>query len=379
MNDAAAFKMAGAGEIATRDRQLVALWAVAVLLAYAVFGYFAVHTLENYAVGTRALRASMAVSPTVGAAPAASPAASTSGPASQEVLVGARLNRISDVAPTEGAWTADFTLWFRWDDPALSPGKDFGLVNGQIIQQDKLTSVARGATRYEEYHVVARMSQAFDALRFPFGEDVVVVRIEDKGHGVDRLRFVADRQGSTVAPEGMPPNLDLSQPLVAVKTRVVPPRPAEPDSASVSGDERSRSQFIFGAVLEPKGLNIALRLFQALLVSVAVALLALFIKPIMIDCRFGLPIGAFFAAVSNNSMVSSVVPRAAGRTLSDMVTTLSLLTIFLVLVQSVIALYVFDTLGREQVVRKFDRISFVVILVGFLVVGVLLPLAAQGR
>ncbi len=177
----------------------------------------------------------------------------------------------------------------------------------------------------------------------------------------------------------MPPNAGS---VPAVRGRQ-DPRGAGPvrpiRTRSASENERSRSQFIFGAVLEPKGLNIALRLFQALLVSVAVALLALFIKPIMIDCRFGLPIGAFFASVSNNAVVSSVVPRAAGRTLSDMVTTLSLLTIFLVLVQSVIALYVFDALGREQVVRKFDRISFVVIFVGFVVVGVLLPLAAQNR
>ncbi len=67
MNDAAAFKMASAGTIATRDRQLVVLWAVAVLLVYAAFGYFAVRTLEDYAVETRAIRASMVVSPTVGA------------------------------------------------------------------------------------------------------------------------------------------------------------------------------------------------------------------------------------------------------------------------------------------------------------------------
>lgn len=71
------------------------------------------------------------------------------------------------------------------------------------------------------------------------------------------------------------------------------------------------------------------------------------------------------------------LPRAGSLTLSDMINSLSLLTIFLVLVQSVIALYVFDTLGREQVARKFDRICFVVILVGYAVVSVALPLVAR--
>ena len=316
MNDAAAFKLANAGTIAARDRQLVALWTVAVLLVYAAFGYFGVHTLEEYASETRAMRASMVGSPTIGAGAAA--AIPAPGAASAQVLVGARLNRIADIAPIEGAWTADFTLWFRWDDPALNPGRDFGIVNGQIVQLDKLTSVVRGATRYEEYRVVARISQPFDALRFPFGEDVVLVRIEDKVHGLDRLRFVADQRNSAFAPDVKPPNVDLSEPYATVKTHVAGPGSADP--ASASEGERSRSQFIFGAMLEPKGFSISLRLFQALLVSVAVALLALFIKPVMIDCRFGLPIGAFFASVSNNAVVSSIVPHSAGRTLSDMVT-----------------------------------------------------------
>jgi hypothetical protein len=375
MDDAAAFKTGSAGAMAGRDRQWVMLWAIALVAVYAAFGYLGVRKMSDYAAQTRAFRTSMFVSS--GTGPGAAANVPTAGAASREVLVGARLNRISDVTLAEGAWTADFTIWFRWDDPALEPGRDLRIVDGQIIGQDKLTSVVRGTTRYEEYHVVARISHPFDALRFPFGEDAVRVRIEDKVHGLDRLHFVADQRNSGVAPDAMPPNADLSQPFVGVRTRVAPAGSADP--AAESEAARSRSQFIFGAVLELNGLNIALRLFQALLVSVAVALLALFIKPIMIDCRFGLPIGAFFASVSNNAVVASVVPRAGGRTLSDLFTTLSLLTIFLVLVQSVIALYAFDTLGREQTVRRFDRVSFFVILVGYVVVAVLLPLAARLR
>jgi hypothetical protein len=375
MNDAAAFKTGSAGAMAGRDRLWVILWAIALMAVYAAFGYFGVRTMSDYAAQARAFRTSMLVS--TGTGPGAAANAPAAGAASREVLVGARLNRISDLALAEGAWTADFTIWFRWDDPALEPGKDLRIVDGQIIGQDQLTSVVRGATRYEEYHVVARISQPFDALRFPFGEDVARVRIEDKVHGLDRLHFVADERNSGIAPDAMPPNADLKRPFVGVRTRVAPAGSADPAAGSEAA--RSRSQFIFGAMLELNGLNIALRLFQALLVSVAVALLALFIKPVMIDCRFGLPIGAFFASVSNNAVVSSIVPRAGGRTLSDLFTTLSLLTIFLVLVQSVIALYAFDTLGREQTVRRFDRVSFVVILVGYVVVGVLLPLAARQR
>jgi hypothetical protein len=51
-------------------------------------------------------------------------------------------------------------------------------------------------------------------------------------------------------------------------------------------------------------------MFQALFASVAIALIVFFIKPIHVDPRFGLGVGAFFAAVGNNIFVGSMLPPA---------------------------------------------------------------------
>lgn len=93
MTDAAAIKMKNAGAIAARERRIVVLRAVAVMLLYAAFGFFGTRTLESYAAQIRMVRASMAGSPTIGADAAAGVPAPSPVAAAAEVLVGARLRR----------------------------------------------------------------------------------------------------------------------------------------------------------------------------------------------------------------------------------------------------------------------------------------------
>jgi hypothetical protein len=60
-----------------------------------------------------------------------------------------------------------------------------------------------------------------------------------------------------------------------------------------------------------------------------------------------------------------------------MVNVLGLVTIFLSLVQSTISLYLHDTMGLEKLSRFFDRVSFAVFFVGYVLVNIALPLAAK--
>jgi len=118
-------------------------------------------------------------------------------------------------------------------------------------------------------------------------------------------------------------------------------------------------------------------MFQALFASIAIASIVFFIKPIHVDPRFGLGVGAVFAAVGNNIFVGTILPPAEGITLTAMVNAIGLATIFLTLVQSAISLYIEDTMGQETLRRFFDKVSFVVFLVGYAVVNLMLPLAAR--
>jgi hypothetical protein len=96
-----------------------------------------------------------------------------------------------------------------------------------------------------------------------------------------------------------------------------------------------------------------------------------------VDPRFGLGIGAFFAAVGNNIYIGSVLPYSSQISLASMINAVGLLTIFLTLVQSTISLYIFDTKGRERLSRFFDHVSFAVFLIGYLTINLVLPISAK--
>jgi hypothetical protein len=295
-----------------------------------------------------------------------------SGAKREDVLVGGSINRVGEFSLKESAWTADFNLWFRWNSDAVNPGKGFRIVNGQIMQQVNVESSRIGKDHYEEYHIMARISEDFDASRFPFAEDGLLVLVEDVTQRAEAIRYVADKQDSGISPEAMPRGANLIRFLAGTKVGI-----HRTGQVSPGPSDKVRSQFFLAMLMKIDGIGLYQKFFQALFASVAVSLIALYIKAIHLDCRFGLPVGGFFAAVGNNIFVGTLMPHADRLTLADMVNATGLFTIFLILVQSVISLHIYDTMGRERLSRVFHRISFAVFLIGYVAVNLALPLSAR--
>ena len=120
-----------------------------------------------------------------------------------------------------------------------------------------------------------------------------------------------------------------------------------------------------------------MKLFVGLFGAVGVAMLAFFIKPTDVDPRFGLGVGALFAAIANTYITSSLVPDTGVLTLADMINGVGILIIFLSLLESTISLYLYDIKGKVELSRLFDRISFVIFLAAYVLINVAMPWAAS--
>jgi len=362
-------------EISPRGYRFVIFWAAGLLLLYALGGYFGASLLRGYAAETARVRQANIEALTADTNSRAPGAGIPSGAKPVDVQVRLSMNRIGEFAMKESAWSGDFTLSFRWTGDSVNPGKDFRIVNGQIMQRELEKSYQRGGERFEEYRVAARITKPFDASRFPFGDEGLLVQVEDAAHGLGELRYVADIRNSGVSSESIPRIMSLARTLAGVQVRSS--GPGQSDPAVPRSDTEAYSRFFFAMLVAPNSLGIYQRMFQALFASVAVSLIALYIKVNSIDCRFGLPVGGFFASVSNNIFVATLLPHADRITLTDMINTISLLTIFLVLVQSVISLYIFDNMGRQRLSQFYDRVSFAVFLPAYLILNLVLPFAAR--
>ena len=139
------------------------------------------------------------------------------------------------------------------------------------------------------------------------------------------------------------------------------------------------SQPRFAIIIERDGRGLFFKMFQALFVAVAVALLACFIKPTHVDPRFGLGVGALFAAVANTYLVGSYVPETSAFSLADVVNMLGIGTILVSLTQSTISLWLYDSLDKRTFSRRLDWVSFWAILWLFVASIALILAAAVNR
>lgn len=361
--------------ITKRGYLFVLLGTIGFILMYLIGGYFGVKQLNGYKESTEKFRQAWLESTTTGISEQTPKLKDTANAKPIEVLTGIKINRIAELDLKASGWTADFYIWFQWRGDKINPGETFKLVNGEILSRELEIASDKDGQRYEKYRVKARIVKDFDASRFPFSDVGLVIQVEDKMHGVDALRYLADEKRSRLSENVSTQDLFVKMTLARVRLNTNDADNVFPDSFQSGSDVFS--QFIYGVLVSPPSASLYIKLFQVLFASVCIALLVFFIKPIHVDPRFGLPVGAFFIAVGNTIYIGGILPRADHLTLTDMVNVAGTITIFLILVESTISLYIEDTMKKEKLSRFFDKVSFAVIFLGYIGVNIALPIAAS--
>jgi hypothetical protein len=121
------------------------------------------------------------------------------------------------------------------------------------------------------------------------------------------------------------------------------------------------------------GIGYFFKLFFGVFIAAVIAFLVFFIKPTDLDPRFGLGVGAIFAAVASEYVITSALPDTNVLTLADKLHILAFAFIFLSIAQSILSLRMFTT-GREKASQTLDRLSFPVFFILYSALSLLLIL-----
>jgi hypothetical protein len=133
------------------------------------------------------------------------------------------------------------------------------------------------------------------------------------------------------------------------------------------------SRFVYSLQIERPGYGYFLKLFLSVFIATFIAFLCFAIKPTDLDPRFGLGIGAIFAAVASEYVVASALPESNVITLTDKLHILAIAFIFLSLLESTISLRIF-TNRSEKVSASLDRISLIICPIVYLLLNALVVL-----
>ena len=285
----------------------------------------------------------------------ASGEAGASGPDSvqhrpQEVSVGVFLNRLSKVSHKDGTFDIDAWIWFRWKDGPYDPTKSFEVVNGQMQQVSPTELLNDGGWKYGSVRVQGTIFQNFDVHRYPLDNHRLSIMIEDSTHQATLLRYVVDEQSA----------LDPQVGLEGWKAKFAGVK-ADTHSYPTTygfrslGEESSRfSRITFSIDLTRQHNFLSLlKLFWVSVLALMLAIGSCFVRSNDLDARFGLGLGAIFAASANTIAVSEQLPDTPFLTLAEQINMLTVLLIFLVIFVSIISLRL-RYRGRDVAAERLD-------------------------
>jgi hypothetical protein len=288
-----------------------------------------------------------------------------------DVYAGVYLNQIYDVSLKDNKFCADFYVWFRWQGEDVSPLESFDVVNGRIDTKEGVYEDTIKGFNYATCRVNATITKFWDISEFPLDNHVLTIEIEDNENEDFKLRYIPDRENCGVNPQVEVPGWKYTSAWSEVKTHGY--KTNYGDISLPSNNESDYSRFIFSLKVVRPGIGYFFKLFFGVFIAAVIAFLVFFIKPTDLDPRFGLGVGAIFAAVASEYVISSALPDTNILTLADKLHILAFAFIFFSIAQSIVSLRLFTT-GHEKASQNLDRLSFPVFFILYSVLSLLLIL-----
>lgn len=297
----------------------------------------------------------------------AAAAEATEGPT--KLTVGVLVVKMTEPDLRSRSYEAIFWLWFRWKgNPDLQPLKTFEIIGGQVEANENELRETIGDETYTIARIRATLSQPFDVSRFPLDRHELQIVIEETSAEVDTIEYVADAGNSrleSIRLEGW----KIGEPTSSVMTKEYESNFGDPRLES--NNKTGYARFIFSIPVERPGIGYPIKLFWTLYLSAFIAFIANWIKPIDLDPRFGLGIGAVFAAMASAFVVSASLPDGNQVTIADKVVIATIGFIVVSVVASIVSLRLFQA-GKEEASKRLDLAGFFVLLVGYIGVNAIM-------
>lgn len=284
-----------------------------------------------------------------------------------KVVVGTYINKMNEVSFKDSKFSLDFYVWFRWAPVGelvdYKPLESMELLNGRIESKTSIVEKKIGELNYASARVTATIFKNWALETFPFDSHRVQVHMEDSQYVDSQLVFEPDLANSRLGDEIGLPGWELSG--FATQATQKEYKSNYGDTSLPTDALSTYSRLTFGMDMHRAGWGSAAKLLSTVVFATLVAFVAFGIRPVDVDPRFGLGVGALFAVAASAFVVASTVPESALLTIADQMHMIAMGFIFVSVVQSAICLK-WDEAGEEAKWKRLDRICMVLFPLAFL-------------
>jgi hypothetical protein len=272
-----------------------------------------------------------------------------------EVAFGAYVLRMSRVSPQLGSVDVDMWVWFRWKTGDIRPDLSFELTNGVITSRSEPEFLLDGDYKLASVRIQAQIFQDFDVNRYPLDNHTIHIKIEDALMANDELVFTAD-QGSA-----LDQNVNVAGWAVALKGVDVEPYVYTTNYGYRDGPATSAySRIDIAIALERQSYGPLFKSYWISGLAVILALMSLMLSATESSARFGMGLGAIFAASANAINIYSQLPPTTAITLAEQVNLIAVGIIFICVFVSLFSTKLMNT-GRSYSSQRLDRIAMGII------------------
>jgi len=293
-----------------------------------------------------------------------------------EVQVGIYVERIIELSLPDTSWVADFYIWFRWKDKQYLPGSSFQVIDGEIVKKEMINQDMASNPYYQLYRVKAKMTKFFNTSRFPRDDHLLTINIEDSKNQIYSQQYTPDTKDSAVSSRVRLHGYEVYASKLVQKYHSYKTHRGEVIYADTDKAQETFSQLIYGIWIKRPGWGNYIKMFEGLFAAVAVAMLTFFIRTTTTN-RISLGVGAFFASVAATYVATRSLPNTGILTLTDVITGIAMLNVFLVIWHTIIATRLYELHQDEQMVHRFDMYGFIVFSIGFVLSNIALALSAS--
>lgn len=284
-----------------------------------------------------------------------------------KVVVGTYINKMTELSFKESKFSLDFYIWFRWKPEGelaeYKPLESMELINGRIDGKSSVVEKKIGGLNYASARITATIFKNWALESFPFDSHRVQVHLEDSQFVDSALVFEPDMANSRLGDELSLPGWVVSG--FATQASQKEYKSNYGDTSLPTDALSTYSRLTFGMDLTRAGIGSAIKLLSTVVFATLVAFVTFGIRPVDVDPRFGLGVGALFAVAASAFVVASSIPESALLTVADQMHMVAMGFIFASIVQSAICLK-WDEAGEEAKWKRLDAICIVLFPAAFL-------------
>lgn len=285
------------------------------------------------------------------------------------VSTGIYITSIHNIDFRQKEYTINFWLWLKYKN------KDFDFTKNLEIPQAKTFSASyttidttTDGRMYVLMKVECLMKDSWKIDYFPFDHQTLRLTIENSQFDSSSLVFVADTLGAhygRFAISGW--TIDPDSFNIGVRYQVY--------NTAFGDDSYAKPYSSYSAFRVKIGIQRLAtwtsfwKIFLGMYVAFLIAYVCFFIHAGSIESRFGLSVGALFAAVGNKYIIDTSLPDSTSPTLVDTLHAFTLLFIFAVIASTIYAL---KLVNENNIVKanRFDKTMGLILMLAYLFLNV---------